>query len=147
MLKYLMKLFKMKNYSVDLIKQFESFKSNPYLCPAGVPTIGYGSTEYENGVKVTLNDKAISKDYAEKLLNHHVEKYILPKIKQLNLNFNQRSALISWCYNLGTKYLKNVIIDNNTIDWKRMMKYNKSNGKTLPGLVRRRQAEYNLANS
>ena len=45
------------------------------------------------------------------------------------------------------EYLKNVIIDQNTIDWKRMMKYNKSNGKTLPGLVRRRLAEYNLANS
>jgi lysozyme len=31
---------------LDLIKKFEEFRSEPYLCPAGVPNIGYGSTYY-----------------------------------------------------------------------------------------------------
>ena len=36
---------------IALIKKFEGLKLNPYLCSAGVPTIGYGNTFYENGKK------------------------------------------------------------------------------------------------
>ena len=32
-----------------LIKKYEGFSSTPYLCPAKVPTIGYGATYYPNG--------------------------------------------------------------------------------------------------
>ena len=45
--------------AASLCKQFEGFRSKPYLCPANVATIGYGSTYYANGVKVTLNDPLI----------------------------------------------------------------------------------------
>lgn len=31
------------NELVDHIKEIEGFRSKPYLCPAGYPTIGYGS--------------------------------------------------------------------------------------------------------
>ena len=27
---------------LDLVKEAESFQPEPYLCPAGYPTIGYG---------------------------------------------------------------------------------------------------------
>lgn len=40
---------------LDLIKSFEGFRSKPYRDIAGVPTIGYGNTYYENGVKVSLS--------------------------------------------------------------------------------------------
>ena len=36
-----------------LCRQFEGFRSKPYLCPAGIATIGYGSTYYSDGRKVT----------------------------------------------------------------------------------------------
>ena len=43
--------------AVDLIKNFEGLRLTPYLCSAGVPTIGYGSTFYEDGRKVSLQDR------------------------------------------------------------------------------------------
>jgi GH24 family phage-related lysozyme (muramidase) len=43
-----------------LCRRFEGFFSHPYLCPAGVPTIGYGATYYEDGRKVTLRDPPIT---------------------------------------------------------------------------------------
>ena len=45
--------------AVALCKRFEGFSSAPYTCPAGVATIGYGNTFYEDGSKVTLQDKPI----------------------------------------------------------------------------------------
>jgi len=43
---------KIDTVGLDLIKKFEGFSSKPYLCPAGIPTIGYGNTYYEDGTKV-----------------------------------------------------------------------------------------------
>ena len=45
---------------IDLIKSFEGFYAKPYMCPASVPTIGYGTTRYPNGNKVTLKDVSIT---------------------------------------------------------------------------------------
>ena len=39
---------------LNLIKKYEGFSSKPYMCPANVPTIGYGSTYYPNGTKVKI---------------------------------------------------------------------------------------------
>ena len=49
---------------LDLIKEFESFKSKPYLCPSQKATIGFGSTYYPDGKKVTLQDKEITEEKA-----------------------------------------------------------------------------------
>ena len=42
-----MKITKINQNGIDLITQWEGLKLSPYLCSAGVPTIGYGSTRYE----------------------------------------------------------------------------------------------------
>jgi len=60
-----MKVTKISQGGIDLIKKFEGLKLKPYLCSAGVPTIGYGNTFYETGKKVTLNDPAITEKRAE----------------------------------------------------------------------------------
>ena len=60
---------------IELIKSFEGFKSKPYKCPAGVPTIGYGATFYPNGKKVTMADKAITEQDATDLLRHMLESF------------------------------------------------------------------------
>ena len=49
----------MLQIAAELCKQFEGFRAKPYLCPAGIPTIGYGSTYYADGRKVTLQDEPI----------------------------------------------------------------------------------------
>ena len=47
---------KISENGLNLIKEFEGFSSKPYLCPAKIPTIGYGATFYKDGKKVTLQD-------------------------------------------------------------------------------------------
>ena len=54
--------------AVEICKTFEGFISEPYNCPAGVPTIGYGTTYYLDGTRVTLQDKPITQSQAELIL-------------------------------------------------------------------------------
>ena len=53
---------KISNNGLDLIKKYEGLRLRPYICPAGVPTIGYGNTFYPNGKSVTMDDPPISID-------------------------------------------------------------------------------------
>ena len=53
--------------AAEVIKEFEGYSSEPYLCPANIPTIGYGNTMYANGERVTMDDKDIDKE-ADKML-------------------------------------------------------------------------------
>ena len=60
---------------LDLIIKFEGISLKPYLCPAKIPTIGVGATMYENGIKVKLTDKTITKERAMGLLAFDLEKF------------------------------------------------------------------------
>ena len=53
---------------INIIKKCEGLELKPYLCPAGVPTIGYGSTRYENGERIKLTDAPITEERANALL-------------------------------------------------------------------------------
>ena len=53
---------------IELIKKYEGFRSEPYKCPADVPTIGYGATYYPGGILVKMSDAPITKEFAEGLL-------------------------------------------------------------------------------
>lgn len=139
--------------AVDLIKQFEGFRPNAYLCPANVPTIGYGSTSWGNGQKVKMGE-VVSMTTAEKLLLVDLEKRS-KFLQGLKVNQNQFDALISFVYNLGVGAFKGSTLfrkvqenpDDNTIR-QEFMKWNKARvaGKLieLKGLTRRRDAEANL---
>lgn len=142
------------NRGLNLIKEFEGLRLKPYLCSADVPTIGYGSTFYENGNKVSLYDKPISRARAEQLLINtitHFEKQLYPILSGLMLNDNQFSALVSFCFNVGVANFKKStllkIIRENPNDkdiTEQFLRWNKANKKELPGLTRRRQAEAKL---
>ena len=58
---------KLDKKGLDLIAEFEGLSLKPYLCSAKVPTIGYGSTFYENGTKVKLTDAPITKQRADEI--------------------------------------------------------------------------------
>jgi lysozyme len=45
--------------AAKIIKKWEGFMPEPYLCPGGVPTIGYGSTRY--GITETRSRLKIAK--------------------------------------------------------------------------------------
>ena len=93
---------------LDLIKSFEGLKLKPYLCPAGVPTIGYGSTYYENGKKVTLKDNPITEKRATELLANTLVQYekAVGTFVQTTITANQFDALVSFTYNAGIVALK-----------------------------------------
>lgn len=150
---------------INLIKHYEGFKAQPYLCPANVVTIGYGTTVYENGKKVRLNDPAITEADAVKLLMNDVEVFAsqVNKLVRVPIPQNLFDALVSFCYNLGDGALKQStllkLINQNIVvtqpgTWKKQIatEFNKwikakVKGvlKILPGLVARRNSEALLA--
>ena len=148
-----MKITKTGKAGIEMIKTFEGFRGTPYKCSAGVPTIGYGATFYPGGKKVTMTDAAITEEQAVELLANmlvsfekYVDSYCVDTITQ-----NQFDALVSFAYNLGpanlksSTLLKKVNANPNDESIKlEFLKWVKAGGKTLKGLVRRREAESEL---
>ncbi len=139
--------------ALALMRRFEGFYQRPYLCPAGVPTIGYGATYYEDGTRVTLSDSAITRERAEALLLWHVRTVYLPAVVKLcpGLDSPARlAALIDFAFNLGSGNLKSSTLRRrvNAGDWDdvpdELRKWNKAGGLVLRGLTLRREAEAQL---
>ncbi len=138
---------------VNLIKKFEGFRAKPYLCSAGVATIGYGSTYYENGVRVKLTDPPIDRIWAEQLLRNvlvHYEREVDAVTTDL-ITQNQFDALTSFTYNVGiTNFRKSTLlklINSNYRDPKirtQFLRWDKAGGRVIEGLKKRREIEANL---
>ncbi len=142
---------------IKLLHHFEGCKLKAYKCPAGVWTIGFGNTTYEDGSKVKEGD-TITQERANELFKRIIKRFeqrVLEKIKR-PLKQHEFDALVSFCYNAGTSY-KNKAgqwVDYNI--WKKAEAQDKDireywetlavtgGGKKLPGLVRRRAAEVQL---
>ena len=95
--------------ATQIIKDFEGFVPCPYLCPAGVWTIGYGTTYYSNGQLVQPGDPCIKEktgaEYLEYYITHNIIPVLEKKIPTWNqMNSNQQAAIISFAYNLGTNF-------------------------------------------
>jgi lysozyme len=138
----------------DLCLVFEGLYLKPYLCPANVPTIGVGSTFYENGVRVTLKDPPISRERAMELLEWELT-HALPKVLKLCPELPEwgekaTGAILDFAFNCGTGALqastlrKRLNTDDEAGARAELMKWVRGGGKVLPGLVRRRAAEASL---
>lgn len=131
----------------DLIKKYEGYRPKAYKCPAGVWTIGYGSTYKLDGSRVQEND-LVNVELAERM----IDKWVVENcsfVDLMDLKDNQKEAVISLVYNIGaSKFLKSKLYtaiieeDYKTIihnwDWI------SANGRVLNGLVKRRIEELNL---
>ena len=135
---------------LDLIKEFESFKSKPYLCPSQKATIGFGSTYYPDGKKVTLQDKEITEEKAFEILEYIANKDFgsnINKVVKVPLNQNQFDALVSFAYNIGNGNFNSstLLIWLNQGNYKeasvQLLRWDKSKGIVLNGLTKRRKAE------
>ena len=131
---------------INLIKQFEGLRLNAYKC---VPTekmytIGYGHYGVEAGTTIT-------KEEAETLLVKDLQRFEARVLKYQSIyhfNQNQFDALVSFAYNVGS-------IDKLTAGGTRaitvistkMLDFNKSGGRVLAGLTRRRKLEQQLFNT
>ena len=143
---------KISNLGLELIKEVEGFSANAYLCPAKIPTIGYGNTFYSDGRKVKLGEQ-ISKSDALELLEIVANKDFADKIFPsiiVPVAQNQFDAMCSLAYNIGTgSFLKSTLLKKvNAGDFigasEEFLKWNKSGGKELLGLTRRRKREQDL---
>jgi len=130
----------------SLIKMAEDLRLDAYLCPAGVPTIGWGHTK---GVKMGQH---ITQAMAEDLLVEDIAP-IERLLNSLGINFRQEQfdALVSWIFNLGAgkftgstmlKRIKEDASDEAITD--ELIRWTYSGKQQLPGLINRRVAEANL---
>lgn len=135
----------------ELIKHFEGVKLTAYADPIGIPTIGIGTTRYENGAKVKLGD-VITEERALQLLAHDVTKFAQAVNSRIKTTIHQHhfDALVSFTYNVGIGNFEASTLLKllNRADFngasKEFVRWNKAGGKVLAGLTRRRQAEAEL---
>lgn len=129
----------------ELIRRFEGFRSKPYLCPAGVWTIGYGTTK-----NVTKTHPVVSVQQAELMMRvDALEAYSsVTRMSPVLLTCpGHACAMADFVYNLGLgRYRASTLrrkIDSE--EWgsvpSELRKWVWGGGKKLPGLILRRQAE------
>lgn len=129
---------------LTLIKRFEGLKTKAYICPAGVLTIGYGSTGPH--VKPGM---VISEAEAERLLIKDLARFeaAVERLVKVPLTDGQFAALVSFTFNVGAGNLqKSTLLRKlNAKDYKgaadQFPAWNKAAGKVMNGLVKRRADE------
>ena len=134
---------------IDLIKSFEGLRLESYQDSAGVWTIGYGTT---HGIKSGMR---ITQEEAEEMLRNDVAWFekAVRNLLPIDLTQSEFDALVSFCYNLGAAALEQSTLRKRLLAgeprcWvyqKEMPRWNQAGGRVLQGLVRRRQAEADLA--
>lgn len=147
--------------AIDLICEFEGFRSNVYDDGVGVATIGYGSTFYIDGRKVAWGDPPISEPEAREMMMviaecdfWNVLVGTIPYWKEMN--DGQRGALLSFSYNVGARFygasgfntISAVLRDHAWNEVPAALRlYVNPGTSTEAGLRRRREAEIELWNS
>lgn len=130
-----------------LIKKFEGLRLKAYICPAGVLTIGYGSTgaHVKPGMVITAAE-------AEALLIKDLARFenAINRLVKVPLNQNQFDALASFIFNIGIgAFEKSTLLRLlNAKDYLKAAdqfgRWTRGGGVVLEGLVRRRREEKNL---
>ena len=142
---------------LNIIKKFEGLVDgdpsspgySPYICPAGIPTIGWGSTRYLSGASVRMGDPGILVDEAEALLAAHCDhaEYWVSRLTTVAVSENNFSALVSLVYNIGSgNYQASTVRQKlNRGDYNgaadNFWQWRRGGGRILSGLVRRRAVE------
>jgi len=139
---------------VNLIKQFEGFRSTFYNDIVGVKTIGYGSAC--NSRDCSKIRPPISEATAAKMLKDDIDrsygKCVRDRVRT-KINANQYSALSSLVYNIGcggfaeSTVLRELNAGRIPQAASAFMMWVKAGGVTVQGLVNRRRAEVALFKS
>lgn len=137
---------KTSSEGINLIKEFEGVKLTAYKCPAGVWTIGVGTTKDVRPGQVITEAQAMG-FLARDLAVFEDEVKRLVKVPMSQPVFD---ALVSFTYNLGARNLgsSTLLKKLNARDYKgaadEFLKWDKAGGRQLAGLTRRRIAERRL---
>jgi lysozyme len=135
----------------DLIKKYEGCQLCAYRCPAGVWTIGWGSTWHRSENRPVEASDVITQKQADSWLEIEVER-VADVVRKMATNFTQGQldALTSFAYNLGCACLASstLMIFHRAGSYaaaaEEFKKWRKAGGKVLPGLVNRRNSEREL---
>ena len=134
----------------DFIIKFEGWHkvvnstfTTPYICPAGVLTVGPGLTGGWIKKNQYYDNEVLRRKFGQYLrrFEKHVDGLNIP------LKKHERDALISFAYNLGSirgGFRKALKRGNKALAMRKMMLYVNAGGKRLRGLVKRRKAEVRL---
>ncbi len=139
---------------LGLIREFEGCQLIAYKCPAGVWTIGWGTTRLID--RPVQEGDMIPQQLADELLRNEVEikargvLQLLPLAK--DWSGHRIAALVSWAYNVGLGAVEDSTLRRRLLDLEdpavavleELPRWNKANGRELPGLSRRRAAEVKL---
>lgn len=137
---------------LSIIKKSESFRSKPYICPAGWWTYGYGSIWDPSGARVTKDTPPCTQQQATELLTRDVgiaERAVFRYVT-VPIDDNQFSALVSFTHNLGSGALQRSTLckrlnrGDRAGAAKEFEKWCFGGGRKLPGLAKRRLAEKQL---
>ena len=137
---------KLSSKGLSLIKEFEGLELEAYLCAAGVPTIGYGST-----ANVVLNT-TITEAEAEELLRQDVATFeeCVNDFVDVDLTQSEFDALVCFSFNVGCNAFMNSTLlrlinqGNKEAAAQQFSRWNRAGKKVLAGLTRRREAEKQL---
>ncbi|MGE8598008.1 MAG: lysozyme [Acinetobacter calcoaceticus] len=136
---------------VNQICNFEGLKLSAYDDGTGVWTIGYGTTRYPNGKRVSEGDRC-TLEQAKAYMQHDLkifERAVNSSVK-VPLKQNQFDALVSLAYNIGVGAFKHstLLKKLNSGDYKEAANqfdvWVNAGGKRLQGLVNRRAMEKKL---
>jgi lysozyme len=137
--------------AIDLIREFESFRPTPYLCPSGVPTIGYGHTS-----DVCMSTAPVTQAEAVEILRRDLARFELAVVESVSVPLDQSEfdALVSLAFNIGVSafrtstLLRHLNAGDRAAPAAEFDVWNKgrAGGKlvVLPGLVARRSRERRL---
>jgi lysozyme len=138
---------------IQLCLRYEGLYLVPYLCPAGVPTIGVGSTRYLDGRAVTLLDPPITREHALILLRVRVLREFMPGVRRLCAAADtpgRLAALTDLAYNIGLKNLQHSTLRRvvNAGQWDavpaQFRRWVYAAGRRLAGLSARREREIGI---
>lgn len=135
---------------VDLIKRWEGLRLEAYLCPAGVPTVGYGHTGEDVWMGMTITEPE-----AETLLRKDLwsSEDTVSNAVQATLTDNEYAALVSFVFNCGAGAFKSSTLlrrinsgeNVGTVIQEEFPRWVYGGGQKLQGLVNRRNDEIKLA--
>lgn len=138
---------KINEAGFKLLTTFEGCRLKPYQDQGGLWTVGYGHV-----IDPADFDKTITQQQAEDYLREDLEQtYRIERFFRRVLTDNEYSACCVLAYNIGVAAFRNSTILLNINDGKDpggiWLQYCHVHGTISPGLLRRRQAEYDLFNA
>ena len=134
---------KISEKGVSLIQHFEGCELKSYRCAGNVITIGWGHT------KTAEENQIITQEVADFLLLDDILVFEddVQRLVNVDLTQNQYDALVCWTFNLGATNLNSStllkVLNSGTYDKvsEQILRWDKSGGKPLAGLTRRRRSE------